>query len=362
MLSASRCAIVGLGCALALSAATPCLGQGLLSDFEPFSGTYAQPNGREARLRIPPVADPAELRVVVSGTFFCDYDDTTYDAVYATDKTGRRTRRHTFVSIVPRELRYLGPGPMRHQFVYIFAPGAPVPEAVTIAIDFDALARSFPISASQVRTSLSGGVRLELWHPRPKPSPWPPIIATAASLALMGWVIAVILRRRRAAGPPDIGEAVVAIQSAYNSALATIERHPGRVEDSALPTELHEGALTLAERVAAFRTARETTDIEQLDAEIAAIHGRLAQTLDDAARGALTDTLQARYDVRDLISNAEANDERYVLRLVSIQAAFDAFGVAMEAGDAPAIDRAVRELEHERALLEKTLHELRHMG
>lgn len=357
----SQSTLLGLGCCLVLVAGMHGPAYGLLTDFEPVSGTYAQPNGREARLPIPPVADPAELRVVISGTFFCDYDETTYDALYATDKTGRRTRRHTLVSILPRELRYLGPGPTRHQFVYTFAPGAPVPESVTIAVDFDALARSYPISASQVRSSLSGGVRLELWRPRPKPSPWPPIIATAAALALLGWVIAVILRRRRS-GPPDIGEAVVAFESAYRNALKSIEKHPRQAAASGLLGWLHESALILSERIAAFRTARDTTDIEQLDAEIGAIHRELAQTQDDDARSALTDTLQARYHVRDLISNAEANDERYVLRLASIRAGIEAFVAAVETGDDSATERAVRELEDERELLEKTLHELRYIG
>ena len=357
----SRSAVLGLGCCLVLVAGMQGPAYGLLTDFEPVSGTYAQPNGREARLPIPSVADPTELRVVVSGTFFCDYDETTYDALYATDKTGRRTRRHALVSIVPRELRYLGPGPMRHQFVYTFAPGAAVPEAVAIAVDFDALARSFPISPSQVKSSLSGGVRLELWRPRPKPSLWPPIIATAASLGLLGWVIAIILRRRPS-GPPDIGEAVVAIESAYRSALAMIEKDPRQAQTSALLGRVHEGALSLGERIAAFRTARDTTDIEQLDADIGAIHGNLAQAQDDEARRALTDTLQARYHVRDLISNAEANDERYVLRLAGVRAGIEAFVAAVEAGEDSATERAVRELEDERELLEKTLHELRYMG
>ena len=357
----SRSALLGLGCCVVLVAGMHGPAYGLLTEFEPVSSTYAQPNGREARLPIPPVTDPAELRVVISGTFFCDYDEATYDALYASDKTGRRSRRHTLVSIVPRELRYLGPGPMRHQFVYTFAPGAPAPQEVTIAVDFDALARSLPISASQVKSSLSGGVRLELWRPKPKPSPWPPIIATAASLALLGWVIALILRRRRS-GPPDIGEAVVAIESAYLNALAVIERHPRQAEVSGLLGRIHESALLLSERIAAFRTARDTTDIEQLDTEIGAIHRELAQTQDDDARRALTDTLQARYHVRDLISNAEANDERYVLRLASIQAGIEAFAAAVEAGNDAATERAVRELDEERELLEKTLHELRYMG
>lgn len=361
MLSASRCVTVGLSCVLTLCSHTPSIAQNLLAGFEPFAGTYAQPNGHEARLAIPPVADPTQLRIVVSGTFFCDYDETTYDALYATDKTGRRTRRHTLVNIVPRELNYIGPGPMRHQLVYALAPTTSVPEAVTIVIDFDALAHGLPISPSQVRSSLSGGVRLELWRPRPKPSPWPPIILVAAAMGLLGWLVAFILRRRPA-GPPDIGESVVAVQSAYRCALPLTEGHPREAESSALLAAVREGALTLAERIAAFRTARDTTDLEQLDAEIGAFHGELGRTRDDGARRALTDTLQARYHVRDLISNAEANDERYVLRLAGIRAGIEAFVTAVEAGDDSATERAMRRLEDERELIEKTLHELRYMG
>lgn len=356
-----RSTLLGLGCCLVVVAGLQGPAYGLLDDFAPVSGTYAQPNGHAATLSIPPVADPTQLRIVVSGTFFCDYDDTTYDALYATDKTGRRTRRHALVSILPRELRYLGPGPTRHQFVYTLAPATSAPEAVTISIDFDALARSLPISASQVRSSLSGGVRLELWRPRPKPSPWPPIIAVAASLGLLGWLVVHILRRRPS-GPPDIGEAIGAIQSAYRSALPAIERHPRAAEISALLGGVHDGALILSERIAAFRTARDTTDIEQLDADIGAIRQQLAQSQSDDARRGLTDDLQARYHVRDLISNAEANEERYLLRLATIQAGIEALVTAADAGDDAATERAVRELDNERELLEKALHELRHMG
>ncbi len=357
------CKVIVLCCALAVPAAGfPA--ETLLSGLGTISATYVRPTGHEAVLSAPAELDPTQLRIVISGTFFSEIDGMTYDAMYVTDEMGRRTTRHTLVHITPRELNYLGPGPMRHQFVYAFAPEASTPLSVAMSIDFQGIVSRLTLPDSQVRSSLSGGLRLELWGPEPRPPIWPIAVAAVASLLLTASAIGLVLRRRRPE-PVDVGGPLAAIDGHYHRATALLADRTGpagSAETARLLERLVEGAHVLGASITTFRASVQSTDLDQLDTEIADLHRHLTGAGDQETRVELRETLQDRYHVRDLISNAEANEERYLLRLSALQVAVEALETRLATEVETDAEEVVRELDEQLTFLEKTLHELRHMG
>ncbi|MGD8240869.1 MAG: hypothetical protein PVH68_20125 [Armatimonadota bacterium] len=322
-------------------------------------------DGREVALPLPWRAQPEDTRVVLRGAFKCSYDGRSYDAVNTAGESGAFERQHHYVRWSPAELAVAEYAPSTHECVLHFPEDArEIPESVGARVDVDRFVTDFIITPSEVRESLSGDLRLEVWRAR-RPSRAGPLLI----LGLIGaTAVAIVLVRRRRlplVDMSDVEELLGRIDRKYQSATGTVE---GEREDAfELSSELErlrDGSRELARHIEAFRGAALTVDRRQLDREIADIEGQLEDADRDDVRQEIEATLATKRKLRDLLADSDASEARYLLRLSKIESTIDATtmrvtGQEQRLADEVHEDRAIAELEEELKSLDEAIEELK---
>jgi hypothetical protein len=336
-----------------------------LKGFERVAEIDVPLTGREVALELPRGAKPQDIRVVLAGAFKCSYDGSSYDALRATSGSDEFDREHGYVEWSPAGMELADSDVSTHQYVLRLPKNTrELPASVSAWIDVDQFVTDLIITPSNVRQSLSGNLRLEVWRAR-RSSPAGPM-AVVGLLAL--GVLAVVLVRRRNRPPvemADVAEHLRRIDRKYDSAVGTIE---GQREDTfELSSELErlrDGSRELARHIEAFRGAARTVDRRQLDAEIARMEGQLAEAERDDVRQEIEATLTAKCKLRDLLADTDANEARYLLRLSKIESTIDATtmwvtGQEQRLADEVGEDRAIAEIEEELKSLDQAIEELK---
>ena len=105
-------------------------------------------------------------------------------------------------------------------------------------------------------------------------------------------------------------------------------------------------------------------DRQQLEAEISRIEQQLQQTQRDDVRHEMEATLSAKRKLRDLLTDTDASEARYLLRLSKIESTIDATtvwvtGQEQRLADQVAEDRAIAELQDELKALDQAIEELK---
>ncbi len=293
---------------LALLAGAPARCQVDLPGFERIAQVEVLPSGREVALPLPAGADPRDLRVVLTGTFACSYNGRSYDALHTTGGGARFDEPHEYVRWSP-DMAVIDQDPSAHRYVLRLPPGD-APESVTAWVDVDRFVTDLIITPSEVRASLGGGLRMELWRaPR-----------AADSLALISGLVAVlaalalavvIAQRRAARGMADVEDSLRRIERKHATALRTTR---DREWDSADLREhlqrLRDGARELAAQIAAFRRTAREVDRHRLDEEIAQAEEQLERSEREDVRAELQLALDAKRRLRDLVEDSAATQQR----------------------------------------------------
>lgn len=350
--------VVALGAAAASAEAD-------LAGFERVGQVEVPLTGREVALPLPQGARPTDLRIVLEGLFDCSLNGRTYDAVYTASDTGQFDRRHDYVRWTPEDMALAEYDTSAHQYVLKLAEDSgELPQAVSARVNVDQFVTDLIVTPSEVRQSLSGSLRLELWQASGSSAGAALIVGAVVVLAALAAVV--LLRRGKPAEEmADVAELLSRIERKYESAMSTIE---GQREDafelSSQLQRLRDGAQELGEHIAAFRGAASTVDRQQLEGEIARAQQQLQQTERADLRQEIEATLAAKRKLRDLLTDTDANEARYLLRLSKIESTIDATtmwvtGQERLLADEVGEDRAIAELEQELKSLDEAIEELK---
>ena len=358
--AARRSLVTGL---VLLAAASAALAkQPLLAGFRRVAAATVPLDGREVTLRIPRGARREDIAVVLEGSFTCSYNGRTY---YVRGNSGDPNSGVGYVLWTPPKGFLPIDAGVSSQRV-VLGPSfdvASVPETAGAYVNIDQLVRELMITPSEVKQSLSGRARLEVWQ-----TSRPPLLAALlfGGLVLIG-VLAVIARLRRSdrASTADAQAILRRIERKYAPAMKAIDdqRWDAHELRSQL-TQLRDGAREFVRRIGAFRRAAGSVDRAKLEAEISQAERQLAEAQRDDLRAEVESTLAAKRKLRELLTDTQANEARYLLRLSKIEAAMDTASLwvtgqeaqlADEGVDRKAIDTIHKELES----LDRAIEELR---
>ena len=343
-----------------LVAGAPVFGQGALDGCKRVAQVEVPTTGREVALPVPRGADAADLRVVILGIFECSYNGRSYDALGPVGEEGEQPLG--YVRWTP-EMRVIERNRAAHLYV-LALPDGPAPEAVTAWVDVDRLVTELIVTPTQVRESLSGDVRMELWRaPR-----------ASDSLALMGGLVAVlgalviavvITQRRSAHGMADVEAALRRVEGKCATAMRTArEREWDSADLQDHLAKLRDGARELAAQVGVFRRTVRGVDRERLERDIARTRRQLEEADRDDLRVEAQSVLEARERLRELVADAAAAEQRYLLRLSRIEATIEATTLWLTGQEGRLADRgadrqAIEALETELAATDATIAELK---
>lgn len=334
-----------------------------LASFARIGEAEVPPTGREVALPLPQGAKAGDLRVVLSGVFECSYNGRTYDALNTTSDTGVFDQRHGYVHWSPGDMELVDSDPSAHRYVLKLAETmAKLPVAASAWVDVDQFVTDLIITPSEVRGSLHGSLRLEVWRARGRRTPATLILG---AIALLAALVLVHVWRRVPEEMADVAALVSRIERKYRSAVRAVGPR-GKVSFR-LRMELErlrDGARELAKHIAAFRRAAATVDQRQLEGEIAQAEQQLQQADRNALRQEIEAMLAAKRKLHRLLADTEANESRYLLRLSKIESAIDATTVWAtsqegQLADERAEDQAIAELELELESVDEAIEELR---
>ena len=343
-----------------LVAGAPVFAQDALDGCRRVAQVEVPTSGREVALQVPPGVDASDLRVVILGTFECSYNGRSYDAFGLVDQDLKSPL--WYVRWTP-EMRVVERNPAAHLYV-LALPEGPAPEAVTAWVDVDRLVTELIVTPTEVRDSLSGDLRMELWR----------ATRTSDALALMGGlvavlgavVIAVVVTQRRAArGMADVDAALRRVESKCATAMRTArEREWDSADLQEHLAKLRDGARELAAQVGVFRRTVRGVDDERLERDIARTRRQLEEADRDDLRAEAQSVLEARERLRELVADASAAEQRYLLRLSRIEATIEATTLWLTGQEGRLADRgadrqAIEALETELAATDATIAELK---
>ncbi len=357
-----------LGLLLSVGAA---LAQGpSLSGFHRVAATDVPLDGREVTLPLPPGAQAEEVRVVLRGSFLCAYNRRTY---YLSGNSGSASGQEAPDYVrwsPPGEFAVLNPAEPGKQWSdrYVLQPSphsGRLPETVGAFVDVDQLVRELIITPSEVKQSLSGSVRLEVWQVS-RPSR---LAAVLLGILALGAVAAVVLTRRASrAGMTDADAVLRRIERKYGPALRAIQdQRFDAAELRSQLTQLRDGARELVARIAAFRRTAASVDRAKLEAEIREAEERLAAAERDDVRAEIESTHAAKRRLGELLTDTRANEARYLLRLSRIEAMMDmaalwVTGQEAQLADESADRKAIAAIHQELESLDRAIKELRTVG
>ncbi len=330
------------------------LGQAELVGFKQVAAVRIPLDGREVTLPLPRGARPGDLRIVVEGSFRSSYNGRTY-YVRGTDRDAPdRGLLVPYVRCRPETLALMSTEARARRYVFrLSSEDRSPPDTVGAWVDIDRLVTELIITPSETRESLSGSLRLEVWR-RPSHTASYVLIAVVPLLGLLvAWIVR--LRRAPAADMRDVSSILRRIDEKYGpTARAIGERRADASDLRSQLGRLRDGAQDLARQIESFRRASSSVDRDKLDVEIRDTEKQLEQTERDDVRREIEATLAAKQKLKELLTDAEANEARYLQRLSKIEAVIDTTHLwvtgqeqrlADEAADKQAIDSLTAELE-----------------
>jgi hypothetical protein len=313
-------------------------------------------------------------RVVLEGVFRFAYSGARFDAVYKAGPDGAFTQPHRYLAWRqggdrrPRAPALESEDPVRHRYVFRIPNEWRLQgQSVGVRVDVDQLVNEFLIPPSEVRSALSGDVRMTvLQTPLAPANPWPLIAWTSLPAALLaggaGWVI----RRRMAFRglSPELQARLARIEQRCRAARAALGPAHGRLfplEERL--TAVREGAVSLARQLQDLRDARRLTDQRTLEAEMTLLQGRLATLTDATARREGEIALGEKRKTLTALSEMERAEARCAMRLSKIEAVLESTCLTLRerrTGPAsePAEDSLRRELDAEVAAIAEVTGEI----
>ncbi len=350
--------------ALALMSARAGLPQGLS---RPVTTVELPLDGTAVALRT--VAAGVSARLRVTGVFTCDIDGRTYDACFRTDASGEFSEPHDLLVVRPD-----GSSPEerdRERHSYLFRPPAGSerePTNFIVALDINKLVREFIRPPSEVRSSLSGDLKVTLLVAPPPHA----IPVAGAMLAIPVLLVAVFLGlmvhgRRRAAAPAfsDVTDLRDRIRDKSERARSEIGSTEGLLSELGRRVqELGEGAEEVAKHVVLFRRTRALCDADSVKRQIEAMQRRAEAADSEPLRRRCEREIAGKRQTLEFLQANEDREAEYLLRLAGVETALDnlrlklpELRVALSATDADEI--AVAEVDRELELLHKIVAETR---
>ncbi len=343
--------LIGLAVA-GLPIGAPALAQGEIEGFVRAAQVQVPPTGREVAIPVPQGTAGSDLRVVLGGSFACSYNGRSYDAADG------------YIRWSPEQMRIAERDARQHRYVLRPSTEGAAPESVSAWVDVDRLVRELIVTPSEVRESLSGDVRLELWVAKRAGSVLAIILPVAAAVLVIGGLAAVSTRRAQQS-MADVDDLLRRIERKYATATGSArERDWDTAEFEDKLAELRGSAEHLAGQIATFRRTARTVDRDQLEQEIADAQRRLAAAEREDLRAELQSVIEAKRRLRDLLEDSAATQQRCLLRLSRIESALDTAVVQIAEQDGRMADRgadrdAIEGLERELRATDETIEELK---
>jgi hypothetical protein len=316
--------------------------QGGLERYRKVAEATVPLDGREVAVPVPNGVPGEELRVVLRGLVACSYNGSTYDGADA-----------AHIGHSPEGLIAETGDQGAHVAVYRLPEGPP-PEAVSAWVDTDRLVTELIITPTEVRNSLSGDLRLEVWQAESRPLVL--LLRMLGAAAIVGLAVAITRAwRKPRISMADVKQALRRIDERARLATAAVEaRRWDAGELASQIARMHNGAHDLGRQIGALRRAAKAIDREDLGRKIEANEGRLAEVKQPNVREEIEATLAEQRKLRDLVAGAEDGEARHLLRLAKIESALEGARLwlttqegelADERVDAEAIEALNRELK-----------------
>lgn len=347
-----RMACMALLVPILLLVALPALAQDAGTDgFVRAAQVQVPLTGREVAIPVPPDAKAEDLRVVITGSVECSINGQTYDAV--SPHIGR----------APGSLRMVEEDAAAHRYVLRTEAGTPAPDAVSAWVDTDRFVRELIVTPSEVRDSLSGDLRLELWRAKKDNGLMGVLLPVGGALAVL--VVLAVTTARRSHHMTDVDEALRRIDRGVEAAKRSAREREWDSEDLERKLDdLQQSARKLAEEIAHFRGTARSVDRARLEQEVAETQRRLEATDREDLRAELQSVLDARLKLRGMIEDTEATAQRHLVRMSRIEATLDTLVVQMAEQDgrmaATDADReAIDALQREVAATDAAIEELK---
>lgn len=321
---------------------------------------------------LPEMGENRTYLLDISGTFTCTIDGRTYDPIYRTDAAGAFRETHDLVVVEPAEAQRIELAAGDHTYVYELPTDENfVGESFVVRLNVDRLVDEFIRTPSEVRQSLSGGLKAALLVAPPAPNFALLIAAILVPLLIVGTVLGVMIQaaRRTAERPYEDVEAMRRrIGRKCKEALAETEADQRLFDElRARVRSLRDGADELAGHVIAFREVKLRHNENEIEGEIVRLQEQLdkAQAADVVTR--CREEIAAKQELLEFLKANEANESRYLLRLTQVETTVDALRLKIpqlrvHLAETGADESAVAEIDAELELLTKAIEETREHG
>jgi len=297
------------GCALLMVSAAGA--QRSLEGYREVAEATVPLDGREVAVPLPKGAQADALRVVLRGLVACSYDGRTYDGADG-----------AHIGHSPEGLVAVPGTHGAHVAVYRLPEGPP-PESVSAWVDTDRLVTELIITPSEVRSSLSGDLRIEVWQAEARPLVL--LLRLLGTAAILGLAVAIAHAwRKPRISMADVKQSLRRIDEKARLATAAVDaRRWDAGELKSQVARMRNGAHDLGRQIGALRRAAKATDREELGRKIEANEARLADVEQPRVREEIEATLAEQRKLRDLVADAEAGEARHLLRLAKIESALE---------------------------------------
>jgi len=316
--------------------------QGSLEGFRKVAEAAVPLDGREVAVPLPKGVRAEDLRVVLRGLVACSYSGQTYDGADA-----------AHIGRSPEGLIAV-PGDSNAHVAVFRLPDGPPPPSVSAWMDTDRLVTELIITPSEVRNSLSGDLRLEVWQAEARPLVL--LLRLLGTAAIVGLAVAIAHAwRKPRISMADAKQSLRRIDEKARLATAAVDaRRWDAGELKSQVARMRNGAHDLGRQIGALRRAAKSIDREDLGRKIEANEARLAEAEQPRVREEIEATLTEQRKLRELLADAEAGEARHLLRLSKIESALEGARLwlttqegelADERVDAQAIEALNRELK-----------------
>ncbi len=342
---------IGLATAVALLIAAPAFAQGALDGLVSAGQASVPLDGREIAIPVPAGCEAADLRVVISGSVTCSLNGRSYDA------------SSEVVRWSPGSLRMAEQDAGAQRYVLRPETGSTPPASVSAWVDTDRLVRELIVTPSEVRNSLSGELRLELWRAPKDNGLAGMLVPVGAALAVI--IVLAVATARRSHSMTDVQEALRRIDRKHAAVKRAARKRTWDSRDvERTLDELQASARHLAGEISRFRRTARSIDRSRLEQEIADTQRRLEATERDDLRTELQSVLDAKLKLRAMVEDTQATAQRHLLRLARIEATLDTLVVQMAQQDgrmaATDADReAIDALQRELTATDEAIEELK---
>ena len=282
------------------------------------------------RLLTPALGNPEQnsYRIVLEGVFRCDHNGQEFDALYQTDGSGAFTQPHPYLQWTPQPPILESADAILHRYVFRVPKAWKLEgQSVGVRLDIDRFVDAFLISPSEVRSSLSGEMKLTvLQTPIVAPFPWATWLGASVPTALAVGGISVIIKRRMALRglSYDLQSKLGSIEQKFRAARAVANKQRGNLPslDEKL-LAVKEGAVVLVRQAQELQNAAKRVDSRTLEFEIHALEKQMLALTDPATRQEAETALREKRKIISLLAELQEKEARCFLRLTKIEAILD---------------------------------------